>query len=94
MPKVSIVVLNWNGKLYLKDCLDSLQKVIYKNLEIIVVDNASIDGSVEFIRKNFPKVKIIKNKKNYGFAKGNNIGFKASKGEYVLKPILFPFAKP
>lgn len=84
MPKVSVVVLNWNGQHFLKDCLDSLQKVIYKNLEIIVVDNASVDGSVEFIRKTFPNVKVIKNKENYGFAKANNIGFKASKGKYVL----------
>lgn len=84
MPLVSIVVLNWNGKHFLKDCLNSLQKVIYKNLEIIVVDNASSDGSVEFIKKNYPEVKVIKNKENYGFAKGNNIGFKASKGKYIL----------
>ena len=84
MAKVSIIVLNWNGKQYLQDCLISLSKVTYKNKEIIVVDNNSTDGSVEYITEKFPDIQVIKNKKNYGFAKGNNIGFSASKGEYIL----------
>ncbi len=84
MVKVSVIVLNWNGKQYLQDCLKSLSKITYKNLEIIVVDNNSSDGSVAFVKKSFPHIRIIENKKNYGFAKGNNIGFAVSKGEYVL----------
>lgn len=84
MALVSIIVLNWNGKKFLKNCLDSLQKVIYSRLEIIVIDNNSTDGSREFVETNYKKVTLIENKENYGFAKGNNIGFKASTGDYVL----------
>ena len=84
MPKVSIIVLNWNGKKFLKNCLDSLQKVIYSHLEIIVVDNNSKDGSQEFVKANYQKVILIENKENYGFAKGNNIGLEASTGDYIL----------
>lgn len=84
MQKVSIVVLNWNGKKFLKNCLDSLGELIYPAVEIIVVDNNSTDGSQEFIKINYKKVVLIENKENYGFAKGNNIGFKASTGDYIL----------
>lgn len=84
MSKVSIIVLNWNGKKFLKNCLDSLQKVTYSPLEIIVVDNNSKDGSQEFVKTNYEKVILIENKENYGFAKGNNIGFEISKGDYIL----------
>ncbi len=84
MPKVSIIVLNWNGKKFLKNCLDSLQKLTYTSIEIIVVDNNSKDGSLEFVKKNYPKIILVENKENYGFAKGNNIGYKKAKGEYIL----------
>lgn len=84
MQDVSIIVLNWNGKKFLKNCLDSLSKLTYSSVEVIVVDNNSNDGSQEFIRKNYPEFTLIENKENYGFAKGNNIGFKKSKGKYVL----------
>lgn len=84
MSKVSIIVLNWNGKKFLKDCLNSLAKLTYPQVEIIVVDNNSTDGSQEFVKVNYQKVILIENKENYGFAKGNNIGFKASTGDYVL----------
>ncbi|MFC1571224.1 glycosyltransferase family 2 protein [Candidatus Margulisiibacteriota bacterium] len=83
-PKVSIVVLNWNGKEYLEDCLASLEKQTYPNIEIILVDNASKDDSVGFVKEYFPKVKIIINHKNLGFAAGNNVGIKAALGEYVM----------
>ncbi len=84
MSKVSIIVLNWNGKKFLKNCLNSLQKLNYNSVEIIVVDNNSTDGSAEFVKKNYPKVIFVENKENYGFAKGNNIGYEKTKGEYVL----------
>lgn len=84
MTKVSIIVLNWNGKKFLKKCFDSLHKLTYKSVELILVDNNSSDGSVDFIQKNYPKVIVIKNKDNFGFAKGNNIGFAKATGEYVL----------
>ncbi len=85
-PSVSIIVLNYNGKQHLKELFNSLKKIDYpKNkYEVIMVDNNSSDGSVEYVKKNFPWVKIIKLDKNYGFAEGNNIGFRKSRGEYVV----------
>lgn len=83
-PLVSVIILNWNQKGYTLRCLDSLLKTKYKPLEIILVDNGSTDGTVEEVRKKFPKVKILANKRNLGYAKGNNQGFKQSRGEYIL----------
>jgi len=73
--KVFIIVLCWNAKAYISKCLNSLQKLKEKP-EIIVVDNASTDDSVPFLRKNYPKLKILKNEKNLGYAEGNNVGIK------------------
>lgn len=84
MPTVSIIVLNWNGKRFLRNCLDSLRKLTYKSIEVIVVDNNSTDGSQDFIKKKYPEFILIENKKNSGFAGGNNIGFNVSKGKYVV----------
>ncbi len=80
---VSIIIVNWNGKHFLKDCLSSVYKQSYENIEVIFVDNASKDGSIEFVKENFPEVKIIENNKNYGFAIGNSIGLKFCNGEYI-----------
>lgn len=83
-PKVTIVILNWNSKKYLSECLPSVFNQSYPNYEVILVDNGSTDGSVEFVRENYPQVKIIKLDKNYGTAKGNNIGIEeALKDENV-----------
>ena len=84
MPKVSVVILNWNGKKFLDVSLSSLHKVTYASLEVIVVDNHSSDGSVSYIRRKFPWVRLIALSHNAGFAGGNNIGFKKSTGKYVL----------
>lgn len=81
---VSIIIVNWNGIEHLKKCLPSLTGQSYKKIEIILVDNGSRDGSVDFVKKYFPKIKIIKNKKNLGFAEGNNIGYKYCNGEFIL----------
>lgn len=81
---VSIIIVNWDGKDLLKTCLNSLRKQNYKKIEIILVDNASVDGSVEWVKKYFPKVKIIINEKNLGFAEANNIGYAEAIGEYIL----------
>jgi len=71
-------------KKFLKDCLDSLFPQSYTNYEVIFVDNASTDGSVDFVKQNYPKVKIYAQKENLEFAKGNNLGFKMSNGEFVI----------
>ncbi len=81
---ISVVIVNWNGRRWLKDCLDSLHSQNYDNYEIIFVDNNSSDNSVEFVSKKYPKIRIIQNKENVGFAKGNNQGIEKAKGDYVL----------
>ncbi|HUQ85182.1 MAG TPA: glycosyltransferase family 2 protein [Candidatus Limnocylindrales bacterium] len=81
---ISIIIINWNGEKWLRGCFRSLKKQSYPNFEIILVDNASSDNSVEFIKKYYPKTKIINNKENIGFAGGNNIGYKHTKGQYIL----------
>ncbi len=84
MPLVSIIVVNYNGKRHLETCINSLQNIAYPRYEILLVDNASNDDSVDFVRNNFPQVKIIKNKANLGYAEANNIGAKESKGKYLV----------
>jgi GT2 family glycosyltransferase len=81
---VSIIVVNWNTKALLRDCLNSVYEQISDDYEIIVVDNASTDGSKEMIRNDFPKVILIENNKNRGFAAANNQGIAVAKGKYVL----------
>ena len=83
-PKVSIIIVYYNGKELLQKCLDSLLKVNYDNFEIILVDNNSTDGTVEFITKNYPSLIIIKLDSNKGFAEPNNVAAKISKGKYLL----------
>jgi GT2 family glycosyltransferase len=83
--EVSVIIVNYNGLKYLKECLDSL----YKNLEeitfeIIIIDNNSVDASCDYLKANFPEVKLIESKINYGFGKGNNEAVKTAKGEYLL----------
>lgn len=81
---VSIIIVNYNGLRFLEDCFKSILGQTYKNIEIIMVDNGSFDGSVGFTRKNFPQVKVILSKKNLGYAGGNNLGLKKCKGEYIM----------
>lgn len=80
---VSVIIVNWNGRQYLEKCLTSIITQTYKNIEVILVDNNSTDGSREFIAERFPEVILIRNNRNYGFAEANNIGIKAGRGEYV-----------
>ncbi|MEA1936618.1 MAG: glycosyltransferase family 2 protein [Patescibacteria group bacterium] len=85
--EVYIIVLNWNGKDDTIECVKSLQKINYDNYKIVVVDNGSEDDSVFAIRRNFPEIKIVENKKNLGFAGGNNIGINyavENKADYIL----------
>ena len=80
----SIIIVSFNGKNLMEDCLSSIYKQTYRNFEIIVVDNASIDGSADFIKSKYPKVRLIRNKVNLGFVGANNIGFKKAKGDYIV----------
>ena len=85
--KVAVIIVNWNGKHLLEECLDSIENQDYDNFSVIFVDNGSKDGSVEFVRENFSNTDIIELKENTGFAKGNNIGmhkaFDDSEVEYI-----------
>jgi hypothetical protein len=83
-PLVSVIVLNYNGMRFLETCYSSLMKTTYQNVAWIMVDNASADESVDFIRRNFPLVTIIQSGENAGFSRGNNIGIRAAKGKYVV----------
>jgi GT2 family glycosyltransferase len=75
-PLITIIILNYNGKEIIKDCLDSLNNVNYSNYRIIVVDNYSKDGSQDFLKKHYPNVILIENNKNEGVAEGQNIGIR------------------
>ena len=81
---VSIVLLSYNSREDLAACIHSLITQKYHNFEIIFVDNASTDGSEEFIRINYPEIKVIQTGKNLGYAAGNNAGFEVAKGEYIV----------
>jgi GT2 family glycosyltransferase len=86
IPLVSVVVLNCNGKVLLERCLTSIFNSDCKSLEIILVDNGSVDGSIEFVREEFgndPKLKIILNESNLGVAEGHNVGIRHSRGRYI-----------
>jgi len=76
--KVAIIIVNWNGQKYLKDCLESVYKQTYTNFDVYFVDNGSKDDSVTFVEQNFPQAKIIKLNKNTGFAYANNIAINRS----------------
>lgn len=79
---VSIIIVNWNGRKYLDECITSLFNQSCNN-RIILVDNASTDGSVEYVMEKFPHVEIIQNKANLGFAKAINIGIRAADTELI-----------
>lgn len=82
---VSIIILSYNKRQLTADCLTSISQNIPKDQrEIIVVDNASSDDSVAYIKKHFPEVTLIENTRNAGFAGGCNVGAKHAKGEYIL----------
>jgi len=83
-PLVSVIVVNWNGKEYVRDCLESLRAQTFSDFEVILVDNGSTDGSVEYVRQHFPGwVRILVNARNEGFSGGNNRGIRAASGRHL-----------
>lgn len=86
-PSVSILILNYNGQKFVERCLTSVLNTSYSNIEVIFVDNASTDGSLQLVRDKFSgdaRLKIVVNDKNYGPAQGYNIGAKYAKSEYIV----------
>lgn len=91
---VSVVIISYNTKEHTLRCLASVMASKGIDMEVIVVDNASTDGSTQAIKKQYKKVKIIQNKSNLGFGKANNQGMKIAKGEYILLLNSDCFVKP
>lgn len=81
---ISIIILSYNTKEVTKHCLDCIYRSSFHDFEVIVVDNASSDGTVQLIHEFYPQVTLIENKSNVGFAQGNNQAFEIAKGEWVL----------
>lgn len=82
--EVTIVIPNYNGKHFMEPCLASLNEQSYKDFKILVVDNASSDGSIPYMQENYPEIEVIALEKNYGFSKAVNVGIKHSKTPYVI----------
>ena len=82
--KVTIIIPNYNGKHFMDPCLASLKKQTYKDFKILIVDNASSDGSIEYMKENYPDIEVIALNKNYGFSKAVNVGIKHSKTPFVI----------
>lgn len=84
MPPISVVIVNYNTADYLRECLASIFQWMDAKTEVIVVDNASTDGSVAMVKANFPQVKLIQSEKNVGFGLGNNLGVQHASQPYVF----------
>jgi GT2 family glycosyltransferase len=82
-PEVSVVIATWNGRQYLEACLRAVQAQEGVNAEIVVVDNASSDGTAAYVRARFPDVRLVQLEANRGFAGGNNAGAREARGEYL-----------
>ena len=83
-PLVSVIVLNYNAGELLLNCIESIKKSSYKNLDIIVVDNISTDKSQKICKEKYPDIKLIQNDENFGYCEGNNIGIREAKGDYII----------
>jgi len=83
-PAVTVIIVNWNGIEVLPKCLSSLEVQTYQDYEIIIVDNASTDGSVDHLEEKYPDLKLIRLGENQGFAVANNIGVKYANGKWLV----------
>lgn len=85
MAQVSVIIVNWNGRGFLADCLESLTQSVDAGLcDVVVVDNGSTDGSIEMLRRDYTRVKLIETGTNLGFTKANNIGLARVTTDYAL----------
>ncbi|MFH1366772.1 MAG: glycosyltransferase family 2 protein [Patescibacteria group bacterium] len=82
--KVTINIVTWNSRVYLPFCLTSIFQQKYRNFSVLVIDNGSSDGTIEYIQKNFPEVKMLRNTQNLGYARAHNQGIKLTKSEFIL----------
>lgn len=83
-PQVSVIIPNWNGLRLLRPCLDSLRRQTYRDFEIIVVDNASSDGSAQALAEEYPEVRVLALQRNLGYAGGCNAGIRAARGAILV----------
>jgi GT2 family glycosyltransferase len=84
MPKISVVIVNWNGRQFLEDCLGSLRRQTFRDFETIVVDNGSSDSSAAYVQSCFPEMKLVALDENRGFAGGNIAGYELTTGDLVV----------
>ena len=84
-PRVALIIINFNGKLHLAQCVESIFNQTYKNFSVIIVDNNSTDDSVRFIKENYPNIELIENKRNIGFGKAINQVLKQKLGSSDFK---------
>ena len=83
-PRVAVMILNYNGLRWLPNCLSSVARTDYRNLDVYLVDNGSVDGSVEYVQKNFPWVKIICHERNLGYAEGYNKALEKIDADHIV----------
>lgn len=84
MPEISVIVVNWNGKHFLDDCLTALRRQTFRDFETIFVDNGSQDGSVDYVRSHFPEIKVRALDRNLGFTGGNIAGYELTTGSLIV----------
>ena len=84
MPSVSVIILNWNGRSYLDDCLGSLASQSFRDFEVVLLDNGSADRSADYVRARYPWVRLVELPANAGFAGGNNRALAFCRGEYLV----------
>ncbi len=84
MPQISVIIVNWNGKHLLDDCLVAMGRQTFRDFESILVDNGSTDGSVDYVRTQFPEVKILALPENLGFTGGNIAGYAQASGDLIV----------
>lgn len=84
MPELSVIVVNWNGKYLLGECLSALRQQTFRDFETVLVDNGSEDGSVEYVRTQFPEAKVVPLPDNRGFTGGNIAGYEQARGDLIV----------